>query len=776
MNYFQAIVQTIMDTFGLSGTVANFVISLIVGLLILLALLWSFELLSFILRKFRADLAGPDGQTDHSRKKIGRDLKKAVAGSNWEVAAECSEKLGALSDAARYYQKSNRFEKAAILYERKGDYLKAASCYASSRHYEKAVGLYIKGEDFLSAAALVEKSGNFIKAAFLYDKGGKTDKAAAALDRYSNDSARTPTPDADTLEQCAQIYEQAGRNDTAAGYYVRAGAFQKAGVLYEKAGNRPEAAEMFMKGRGYNEAARLFEEIGEAGKAAEVRGMMHNLNGNYTEAAEQYALALDFVHAAECFHASGSYQRAAEMYLKAGYNIEAAGSYARTDEWEKAAELYEKSDMPDLAAALYEKHADLPRAIECFRRAGRHYKAGLLLMESGRFREALELFNMIDRERPEYSHAQAETGVCLFNLNNIDEAGDVLERALTGLDPGASTNELFYTLGLIYEKKGLRNEARKIFKRILSADESFKDTKDRVKKLGDAITAPSIPPSSDQTIILSSERPAERSGIEDRYQIVRELGRGGMGIVCQARDKLLERDVALKQLNQSLFDAEEARTRFLHEARAASRLNHPNIVSVYDVIEDKASLFIAMEYVEGISLREFLVEHPRPRLKLVLALVVQIVDALRSAHESGVVHRDIKPDNIMITRKGKVKITDFGIAHMSESTVTLSGSIVGTLKYMSPEQVKGETVTAASDLYSLGVVMYEMVAGAPPFTTGELTYHHVHTMPQPPKSLREDLPDNLNSVIMKCLEKEPSGRYESAQNLLADLKKVQSNL
>ena len=305
-------------------------------------------------------------------------------------------------------------------------------------------------------------------------------------------------------------------------------------------------------------------------------------------------------------------------------------------------------------------------------------------------------------------------------------------------------------MGLIYESSGKRNEARKIYRRILSEDESYLDIKERLQKLSASITDPSDLP-ADRTVRLTEVV----SKIEQRYDIIRELGRGGMGVVFQARDKLLDRDVALKQLSPSVFTEEEAHSWFLREARAASRLNHSNIVSVYDVIEDRNALFIAMEYVDGISLHQYMEKHPGLPLKLVLAVATQVADALQSAHDNGVIHRDIKPDNIMITRKGRVKITDFGIAHMTESTLTATGIVIGTMKYMSPEQIKGEKVTAASDLYSFGVVLYEMVTGAPPFVKGDMTYHHVHTAPIPPRQVNQKIPESLEKIILKCLDKGP---------------------
>jgi eukaryotic-like serine/threonine-protein kinase len=765
------LIQTVMGALGFTGMVPYLLIALVIALAALFILLNGIELISKTLHKIRSGMGGMVRTGEYSAKQLRKELRRAKRNSDWQAAAAFSEELGQLSDAAKYYQMAGKSDKAGTIYERKGDYVSAASCYASNQQYEKAADLLVKGKEELSAAMMLEKSKNFMRAAVLYGKIGKYEEAAAMLDKHFRSKLGNAVWDIDLLNRSAQIYEKAGKTEKAAGYYLKAGSVQKAGELFEESGNKAEAAELFWKGRDFERAASLFEEIGDRKKSGKIRGIMHSMSGDYEEAAVHYLQAEDHFRAAECFHAAGQYQKAAEIYLKAGYDNEAAESYALTGEWLKAAEIYEKSEHFEAAAVLYERQSDLHRAIDCYRRAGRFYRAGHLLMIMDRFGEALEMFDSVNKEDHDYLLSQAETGICLFKMNNTEEAGDILQKALADLSPDTDTKDSFYTLGLIYEKSGKRNEARKIYRRILSEDEEFLDVKERLQKLI-ASMAEHSDPSADRTVRLTEVG----NKIEQRYEVLRELGRGGMGVVSQARDKLLDRNVALKQLSPSVFDAEEAHTSFLREARAASRLNHPNIVSIYDVIEDGNALFIAMEYVDGKSLRQYLSEHPKPPFKLVLAVATQVADALQSAHDKGVIHRDIKPDNILITQKGKVKITDFGIAHMTESTLTASGIVMGTLKYMSPEQVRGETVTAASDLYSFGVVLYEMVTGSPPFVKGELTYHHLHTSPTPPRQINPEVPESLGKIILKCLAKDSTRRYANARNLLADLKMVQSGI
>ena len=264
---------------------------------------------------------------------------------------------------------------------------------------------------------------------------------------------------------------------------------------------------------------------------------------------------------------------------------------------------------------------------------------------------------------------------------------------------------------------------------------------------------------------------------DDRYEVVRKLGSGGFADVFLATDRLLGRQVALKVLSSRYAHDEQFVERFRREASSAAGLNHPNIVQIYDRGEAEGTYYIAMEYLEGRSLKEIIVKYAPLSSELLVSVAVQIVEALRFAHRRDVIHRDIKPQNIIIDGDGRVKVTDFGIARAgSASTMTEAGSILGTAHYFSPEQAQAQPVEAASDLYSLGVVMYEMATGRLPFDGDNpvsIAMKHVHEMPEAPRRINPNLPENLDAVIMRALGKRPVDRYLTAQAMLDDLRRVQ---
>ena len=264
---------------------------------------------------------------------------------------------------------------------------------------------------------------------------------------------------------------------------------------------------------------------------------------------------------------------------------------------------------------------------------------------------------------------------------------------------------------------------------------------------------------------------------DDRYEVLSKLGSGGMADVFLANDRLLDRQVALKILSSRYANDEQFIERFRREASSAASLNHPNIVQIYDRGEAEGTYYIAMEYLEGRSLKEIIVKYAPLSPELVTSVSVQILEALRFAHRRDVIHRDIKPQNIIVDSEGRVKVTDFGIARAgSASTMTEAGSILGTAHYLSPEQAQGQPVEAASDLYSLGVVMFEMATGGLPFDGDNpvaLAMRHVHDQPPLPRSIVPAIPENLQAVILHALGKRPTERYLTAQQFLEDLRSVQ---
>ena len=267
-----------------------------------------------------------------------------------------------------------------------------------------------------------------------------------------------------------------------------------------------------------------------------------------------------------------------------------------------------------------------------------------------------------------------------------------------------------------------------------------------------------------------------------RYEILSELGQGAMGTVYKARDPMLDRIVAIKTINLTLPKEElaEYEARFYQEAKAAGGLSHRNIVTIHDIGRSDRVAYMAMEFLEGQELRKLMQSRIPIQLTHALDIVSQVAEGLQFAHDRQIIHRDIKPANIMVLNDGLVKITDFGIARMRTNEVkTMTGMILGSPKYMSPEQVSGKRADTRSDIFSLGVVLYEMLTGTSPFVADNIhgvMYQTMNFNPPAPRTLNPDLPDVLNFIVAKALAKNLDDRYEKAKDLAHDLRQALSAL
>jgi serine/threonine-protein kinase len=329
--------------------------------------------------------------------------------------------------------------------------------------------------------------------------------------------------------------------------------------------------------------------------------------------------------------------------------------------------------------------------------------------------------------------------------------------------------DVIYNLGLDYERKRMLNKAVAVYEYISAADTNFRGLGERISKLRKLISPLTMAGQEvkDGRIIFSND--LEIKPTVGRYEVLSELGQGAMGIVYKAKDPRINRLVAIKTIRFS-DEFEEAKLkeikeRFLREAEISGKLSHPSIVAIYDVGEDYELTYMAMELIEGESLQEYCRSRSLLPLRKALFVVAETALALDYAHRQGVIHRDVKPANIMLLRNGKIKVTDFGIAKAVSSSQTKSGIVLGTPNYMSPEQINGHAIDGRSDIFSLGVVFFELLTGQLPFHGKSLTnlfYQITQVKHASARSVNPGLPKPVDQILDKALAKEPDQRFSTS--------------
>ena len=341
-----------------------------------------------------------------------------------------------------------------------------------------------------------------------------------------------------------------------------------------------------------------------------------------------------------------------------------------------------------------------------------------------------------------------------------------------------AVKDVVYNLGLDYERKRMYNKAVAVYEYIAKTDNHFRDLADRIPKLRSLVTPMMMGSQEirqDGKIIFSDDL-----GIKPtvgRYEVVSELGQGAMGIVYKAKDPKINRFLAIKTIRFSdEFEPEkirEVKDRFMREAQIAGKLAHPSIVAVYDVGEDYDLTYMAMEYLEGESLQKYCRKGSLLPLRKVLFVISEVAMALDFAHRQGVIHRDVKPANIMVLKDGKVKVTDFGIAKAVSSSQTKSGIVLGTPNYMSPEQINGHEIDGRSDIFSLGVVFFELLTGVLPFHGKNLTnlFYQITQIKHPsPREINPKVPNPVEQIVDKALSKDPEQRFRTCSDFARYLK------
>ena len=388
--------------------------------------------------------------------------------------------------------------------------------------------------------------------------------------------------------------------------------------------------------------------------------------------------------------------------------------------------------------------------------------AELYLKRGADEKNVISLFQKVAKSDTRYKpEALCRVGLSFLSKGLIDLADENFNKLIELNIPEDKKVEMLYEIGTAYEGKGVFDRARNIYNQILSCDIKYRDVANRVNRLP-----------ANQSI---NKRDKNQEKLEERYNQIEKVGSGGMGSIFKAKDKILGRVVALKVIREDFMSDMEAVNRFIREAQSASALQHPGIITIYDISVGEP-IYIAMEFVDGGNLRENLNKNPLS-IDEFLEIAVDVCDALGTAHSREIIHRDIKPENIMLTKDGKVKITDFGLASINNATkMTMAGQILGTPLYMSPEQIRGKQTDNRSDIYSLGITFYESVTGRVPFRDGDIGYRHIYETPELPSLFNSEIPDSLEKIILKSIEKKPEDRYQNVQEIIEDLLNVKQNL
>ena len=732
--------------------------------------------------KQAAEIEEKEGAEAAAEYLLGRNMKDEAAdllirAEVYHRAAEIRHDQNRFDEAAALYKKVGKEEQAGSIFAQIGQFEEAAQCYFSAGKFSVAGEMFERAENFREAGKCYQKIGFHRHAAQAFLKAGADAQAAESLiEAFSEEGGTAGAKSDQKAKEMRGIAKKAGeilvkleRFEEAENLFVRAEAFGPAAKVAFQTGNYKRAADLFLRVRRGDLAAKALERLGDEAGAARLMGEFLRDKGQDAEAVDYLVKAGEHAAAGDLFRKLGRYGEAGEAYARASDYPAAAEAFRAAGQLEPAADSYAQCSKFADAASCYGQVGKKDKQAEMLEKAGSVFEAGKIFAELGESDAAIRLLQQIDSDDTRYGEACSILGRMFQNKGMHSLSVKKFEEA-AGSDSVTRQNvEAFYELARAHERQNDFAGAADIYERILSFDYHYRDVAaclERSKAAAQKKGGDSAPP------LTAPTQTPPLAPTQKRYEIVRELGRGGMGVVYLARDSVLEREVAYKVLPEGLRGNPNALKNFLREAKAAAQLNHPNIVTVYDAGESEHGFYMAMELVEGTTLKEILRQRGAVSANAAAYILRQMASALAYAHGRKVVHRDIKTANTMWTTEKHVKIMDFGLAKLMEEVRNATTMISGTPFYMSPEQTLGRDVDHRTDLYSLGVTIFELVTGELPFQKGNVPYHHVHTPPPDPRSIKADVPEGLCKLILRCLEKSPADRFQTAKELLDELDRL----
>jgi len=678
------------------------------------------------------------GQTDKA-------LNLLIKNELWDGAARLYADLDMHEEAGNFYLKAKKPQMAAESFEKAGLLEKAGKLYAKASRIQEAARCYSRAEMWPQAAEMYVALYKELRKAISGDQAGKRE--------WGRLQGRA--------KQAAHHLKQAGQFARAGELLMDAKMEEQAAQMFGLAGETARAAAIFEDKQDYKQAAEMYHKAGDKQKAASLMAAQFQSQGQQEEAAKYMEMAGDYLAAADIYAGRGMHEKAAGLYLKGGDTRTASEMLMAAGKADQAVAIFEQQGDIDAAITICEEMGDNKTLAALYERTGRHYEAARLYEEQGDARKAGQLYNKVVQDHPYFGHAQYRLGELYAHMGDYSRALEKLQNMAGRLALMPDTLDQYYLLAQVYEKLEHYVYAVTIYQQIAAYHYHYKDVVMRINALAGK----------------AQEELQKRSGgwsrpggtVGRRYKIIKELGRGGMGVVYLAEDMHLGRKVAFKVLPEELKADKLLVNMFVKEATSLAKLNHPYIVSIFDAGEEAGVYFIIMEYVEGKNFKELRGGSKRLPVAAGIKVFTQLAQALDYAHGLNIIHRDIKPANIMWTSTQIIKVMDFGLAKVMDQMREGKTQVAGTPLYMSPEQTMGKHLDHRTDIYSMGVTVYELLTGTVPFKEGDIGYHHMHTPPVPPRKLNEQIPAQVETAILKCMAKDPAQRYQSAAEVYEEL-------
>jgi len=746
----------------------------------------------------RGDIAGAAAIYARSgaRRRALKLLQRARA---WTQAAQVALELGQEHTAATMLRRAGarHLAEAAQLFRRTEDLDAAQRCEHDLAEWCMREGYY---EEAIEAWLRAGEASRAVKAARIALDEGRLQpthpafRAARRAAREGRDHellARLQESEG-SWTGAARAWQAAGRHDRAAENFRRGGQLEEAAEAEAAAGRPREAIQLrLVRLIGLQERLRLLQVQGTNGstEAAELRVQIKHETQSLVPRLYEFGMEAELVN---LLSSSGRVEEAIQRLVDVGQIMAAAELAQEAQRWDLAAQLLERemrwgeaSDVYELAgdvesaARCAERGGELERALQLYKSTGHVVEAARALAQLGYLQDALTqlhdadlladacaLLRQVPGPVPDIPKVILDMAEWTRKRGTLREAVACLQRAVLGVAMKEGRLEPAVALAKLLVEAGDPNAALIQVERVLAYDYSHEEAHRLKREISTAV----------QAVDLAATRPAEgpagappalSESVEQRFEILSELGRGGMGVVYRARDTRLDREVAIKVLRTT--SAQEA-ARLEEEAKVAATLNHPGIVTIFDFEAGFGGYFIVMEYVYGERLDEILRSHPARVQAALLPILIHFVDAVAYAHEHRVIHRDLKPANILVTPSLRVKILDFGIAARLDSAALTTSGVCGTPYYMAPEQVRGEVPTPATDVYAIGATAFHLATGQPPFASGNVIVAHLKQAPSDPCELAPALDPGLGAVILRCLEKEPAKRFKDGAELAVALR------